>query len=52
MDGGPLRDREYYHNINREQLRGWLVLFGFCLIDTFSTPGDIYALAVKVDDGT
>ena len=51
MDGGPLREPECYHNINREQLRGWLVPFGFCLIDTFSTPGDIYALAVKVDGG-
>jgi hypothetical protein len=51
VDGGPLRDREYYRNINQEQLRGWLVPFGFCLIDTFSTPGDIYALAVKVEGG-
>jgi hypothetical protein len=49
VDGGPLRDQEYYRNINREQLRGWLVPFGFWLIDTFSTPGDIYALAVKLD---
>ena len=51
LDGGPLREGEYYRNINREQLRSWLVPFGFCLIDAFSTPGDIYALAVKVDGG-
>jgi hypothetical protein len=51
VDGGPLRDGEYYRNINRVQLRDWLAPFGFCLIDTFSTPGDIYALAVKVNSG-
>jgi hypothetical protein len=51
VDGGPVRDQEYYRNINREQLRGWLVRFGFSLIDTFSTLGDIYALAVKVNGG-
>ena len=47
VDGGPLRDGEYYRHINREQPRGWLVPFGFSLIDSFSTPGDIYALEVK-----
>jgi SAM-dependent methyltransferase len=51
VDGGPLRDGEYYRNINREQLRDWLTPFGFWLIDTFSTPGDIYALAVKLEGG-
>jgi SAM-dependent methyltransferase len=51
VDGGPLREGEYYCNINREQLQISLVPFGFCLIDVFSTPGDIYALAVKVDGG-
>jgi len=49
VDGGALREGEYYRNINREQLYGWLAPFGFSLIDTFSTPGDIYALAVRLD---
>jgi hypothetical protein len=49
VDGGQLRDGEYYHNVNREELRTWLAPFGFSLIDTFSAPGDIYAVAVKLD---
>lgn len=46
-DGGPLRDGEFYRNVPRTELAGWLAPFGFALIDT-SNPGDIYALAVKV----
>ncbi len=49
VDGGQLRDGEYYHNVNREELGTWLAPFGFSLINTFSAPGDIYALAVKLD---
>jgi predicted methyltransferase len=49
VDGGPLRDGEFYHNVNREELHAWLAPFGFSLIDTFSAIGDIYAVAVKVD---
>jgi len=48
VDGRELRAREYYHNVNREELRTWLLPFGFSMIDTFSTPGDIYAVAVKI----
>ena len=29
-------------------MRTWLLPFGFSMIDTFSTPGDIYAVAVKI----
>ena len=47
IDGGPLRDGEYYHNINREELRAWLAPFGCTLIDSFSGIGDIYAIAVR-----
>jgi predicted methyltransferase len=49
IDGGQLRDGEYYHNVNREELRTWVAPFGFSLIDTFSVPGDIYAVAVRLD---
>jgi hypothetical protein len=55
-DGGPLRQvlcekthmqiDEFYHNVSRQELRGWLRPFRFVLIDT-DTPTDIYALAVK-----
>jgi SAM-dependent methyltransferase len=47
VDGGPLRDGEFYRNVSREELRDWLKPFGFAMIDTFTTPGDIYALAVR-----
>jgi hypothetical protein len=53
MDGGPLRAvdsdgmLEYYHNVGRDELFGWLSVFGFATVDT-SNPGDIYALAVRV----
>jgi hypothetical protein len=46
VDGGPLRDGEFYRNVSRAELRKWLDPFRFVLIDA-STPGDIYALAVK-----
>jgi hypothetical protein len=48
VDGGGLRDGEYYRNVSHAELRSWLAPFGFALIDSFSEPGDIYALAVKV----
>jgi hypothetical protein len=46
VDGGPLRDGEFYRNIDRPTLWEWLRPFRCALIDT-DTPGDIYALAVK-----
>jgi hypothetical protein len=48
VDGGPLRDGEFYRNLNRQDLRSWLQPFGFALVDNFSEPGDIYALAIRV----
>lgn len=47
VDGGPLRDGEFYRNVSAKQLREWLALFRFAMIDV-TTPTDIYALAVKV----
>jgi methyltransferase family protein len=47
VDGGPLRDGEFYRNIDANMLRCWLAPFGFTLIDE-NTPTDIYALAVRV----
>ena len=52
VDGGPLKPGEFYRNVNREQLQQWLAPFGFAMIDTATTPGDIYALAVKLGPGT
>jgi hypothetical protein len=46
VDGGPIRDGEFYRNVTRADLRNWLAPFHFHLIDE-SMPGDIYALAVK-----
>lgn len=45
-DGGPVRDGEFYRNVTRDDLAGWLWEFEFTLIDD-STSGDIYAVAVK-----
>jgi hypothetical protein len=57
VDGGPLRQvlcertgvhiDEFYRNVSRLLLSHWLAPFGFAMIDT-TVPGDIYALAVKV----
>jgi SAM-dependent methyltransferase len=53
IDGGPIRavdtdgSLEFYRNVSRDELRDWLLPFGFALIDT-SNPGDIYAIAVKL----
>jgi hypothetical protein len=49
VDGGPVRDGEFYRNVTSDELRGWLHSFGFCMIDTFTTPGDIYAVAGKLN---
>src|SRR6516164_10084067 len=46
VDGGPLRDGEFYRNVDRYHLETWLEMFHFRMIDT-ATPGDIYAIAVK-----
>jgi SAM-dependent methyltransferase len=46
VDGGPLRDGEFYRNLSVPDLRDYLSAFGCVLIDD-SVSGDIYALAVK-----
>jgi hypothetical protein len=48
IDGRELRPGEWYANITERDLRQWLSPFKVSLIDTFSTLGDIYALAIKV----
>jgi len=48
FDGGSLRPGEFYRNVSEETLRRWLGPFGFCLVDGFSHPGDVYAIAVKL----
>ena len=48
VDGGPvLQDWEWYANVTREDLRLWLKPFRFWLIDTFASPTDIHAIAVR-----
>lgn len=46
VDGGPIRDGEFYRNVDAVTLRDWLAPFAAAVIDTDS-PGDIYALARK-----
>jgi len=50
-DGGALRAGEFYRNVAEEELRGWLAPFGLALVDGFTAPGDLYALAVKLGEG-
>jgi hypothetical protein len=45
VDGGPVRDGEFYRNVTEDDLRGWLVDFSKVFVD--HGPGDIYALAFK-----
>lgn len=45
IDGGPLREREFYRNVTRDDLKLWLDDFAFVLIN--ENGHDIYALAVK-----
>jgi hypothetical protein len=49
VDGGALRPGEYYGNVSESCLRDWLAPFGCVLIDNWSNPGDIYAIAVKTE---
>ncbi len=44
-DGGPLRQGEFYRNVARSELLGWLVDFYFASVEI--EGGDIRALAVK-----
>lgn len=48
IDGGPLRDGEWYRNIPAWELYKWLSQAGFMGIEIdLRTHGDIYALGVK-----
>ena len=47
IDGGPLREKEFYGNVRVEELRGWLGLFAAVLIDQSGDGRDVYALAIK-----
>ena len=49
LDGGPLRAGEYYRNVDRRDLAGWLVGAGFAVeaLEFHPERGDVYALARK-----
>ena len=47
IDGGPLRQGEFYHNVTASELEGWLSGFAEARITTNPQAGDIYARAVK-----
>jgi len=47
IDGGPLRQGEFYHNVTAAELEGWLSGFTEARITTNPHAGDIYARAVK-----
>lgn len=46
VDGGTLRDGEYYGNVNTTDLRSWMGDFSLVMVNT-ETPGDIYAIGIK-----
>jgi SAM-dependent methyltransferase len=46
VDGGPLRNGEFYRNVSPEAINAWLGPFGNRTIYTYM-PTDIYAVAVK-----
>lgn len=45
VDGGPLRDGEFYRNVSEAQMRAWLAAFPVALVQVQGE--DIYALGVK-----
>ena len=49
VDGGPVRDGEYYNNIDESRLRYWLEVAGFerVLIRSNTSLSDIYAEGIK-----
>jgi SAM-dependent methyltransferase len=46
IDGGPLRDDEYYANVSETDLRNWLAAFAVVLTQV-RADADLYALALK-----
>jgi len=49
VDGGGLREGEYYRNVNPQELREWLSLSGFHIhsVQHDTNRGDVYAVAWK-----
>lgn len=48
VDGGGLRDREYYRNVHPDALRKWLSAFKDVKVYIDEIAGDVYASARKV----
>lgn len=46
VDGGALREGEFYRNVTVSDLRWWLSDFPLVMVDA-GTAGDVYAIAVK-----
>lgn len=47
VDGGPLREGEFYENVKAVDLHAWLELTGFDVLVCQSVDGDTQAAAVK-----
>lgn len=47
VDGGVLREGEFYANVTEADLRAWLAPFAGVEIRTHPKAGDIYAVALK-----
>lgn len=47
VDGGPLRNGEWYLNVEEDRLAAWLVGWKDAEIEVHEDRGDIYGLAVK-----
>ena len=47
VDGGELKDGEYYANVKRNELRFWLSDFKTSMIQLSKCKGDIYAIAIR-----
>lgn len=46
VDGGELKEGEFYRNVTARDLRWWLSDFAVVMVDT-EAGGDIYAIAIK-----
>jgi hypothetical protein len=47
IDGGHLKDNEFYRNVSPELLHNWLRMFSYRFVDSWSVPTDTYAVAIK-----
>lgn len=50
VDGGALRDGEWYMNVDPLELRAWLNAFDEVDVQMNSAAGDVYATAIKAAD--